>query len=1019
MLEKLLNQKAMISTVLLAVVIGGIFSYLKMGKLEDAEIPLKTAMVITVYPGASAHEVELEVSDVLERAIQKLENVDEIKSVSEPGISKITINIQESVNTNDLPQLWDHLRRKINDVKGSLPSGAYEPIVNDDFADVYGMLYAITADGYSLKELTKYTEYIERELIDIKGVRRAQIFGKQTEAVDVLFSSEKLASLNINPMYIAMAMQNHSQIVNPGSVSIGSESVRIGVGNKISSIQEVEDLLIQVPEGGNFRLGDIATVERSVMEPKREAFYFNGIKGLTLGLSNESGINVVELGDRVNQRITELKEELPAGIDINAVYAQHDRVKVAVNNFVWNLIISVGIVMVVLLFSMGYRSGLLISSGLIFTILGTLVVMFAIDLPLHRVTLAAIILAMGMLVDNSIVVADGILIDLKNGMNRKKAFVNTAKRTAMPLLGATVVAILAFLPLAMSPNMAGEFLSSLFTVLIISLLLSWTFAMVQTPFMAKYFYRKERPKGEGKETYDTGFYKYFRQLINYTLAHKGYFLTGSVVVLIIAFYSMRFVNVEFMPGVDYDQFVVEYNLPQGTNIEKVEDDILELEDYVMNIDGVKFVAGAIGRPPARYLLMRYMPTGGNNYGELIIETEDIERVEEIIPEIRAHIEENYPDAQFRIHKYGAKFADYDVEVQFTGADPKILRQLGEEAKAIVREEPLVGAMTDSWKNQAKMLVPSYSVQRAQNLGLSRSDMGNSILVATDGMPIGAFYEGDEQMPIVLKTTSQISDNMESLLSIPVWGQQSRSSVPLDQIIDTVALKWQDEQVIRINGKRALRVQFDAIEGYTGEQVQEKVAAKINAIELPEGYEMKWEGTVASSAEANEALFLYLPLALGLMLIIIIGLFNNIKQATIIFIVVPFAFVGVSLGFNVTGLNLTFIAIIGVLGLIGMMIKNSVVLLDEINAGLSAGKSQLTAIIDAAISRMRPVMMASLTTILGMLPLITDPMFKSMAVAIMFGLAIGSVITLVVVPTLYAVFFKVETKELLTSKAITE
>ena len=1001
----------MISTILVAVILGGLIAYNNIGKLEDAEIPIKSAMVITAYPGATAHEVELEVTDVLEKAIQKLENVDEIKSVSEPGLSKITINISPTVTTPELPQLWDHLRRKVGDAKGSLPSGAYDPIVNDDFADVYGILYAITSEGFSHKELVEYTEFTEKELLSINGVRRSQIFGVQTESVDVIFSPEKLATLNMNPMLIAQAMQNQSAIVNPGSIVTGTESIRVGVGNKINSIEEIENLLVQVPGGGNFRLGDIATVEASVMEPKREALYFNGKQALTLGLSNESGINVVKLGKELDKKLQELEERLPVGIEIHQVYYQPDRVDVAVKDFMWNLVMSVGIVIIVLMFAMGLRSGLLISSGLVFTIMGTLIVMLAIDLPLHRITLSAIILAMGMLVDNAIVVADGILVDLKNGVPRKKAFVRTAQRTALPLLGATAVAILAFLPLRMSPNVVGEFLSSLFTVLIISLTLSWVFAMVQTPFNAKYFYRKERQKGEKKEAYDSKLYRVFRKMIEWALRHKYSFTAGSVIILVIAFYSFRFVRMDFMPQIDYDQFIVEYNLPQGADIEAVEDDLLEIEKEIRGYDGVRFVTTSIGRPPARYVLMRPMPTGGANYGELIVETEDIDRCHEIIPEIEKYIKQNFPQGSIRIHQYGAVFADYGIEVEFIGSDPAILRDLAEQAKDVFRQEPLTVSITDNWKNPTKKLTPEYSVDRAQRLGLSRSDMGNSILVATNGMPIGAYYEGDKMRPIVLKTSNNVAQNMEDLLNIPVWGQRSQKSSPLAQIVDTLGLEWENAQVHRLNGKRAIKAQCDASPGYTDLEVQNLLREKIEAIELPHGYEMNWEGSTAQSGEANAALFKFLPLALGLMLIIIIGLFNNLKQPIIIFSLVPFAFVGIVFGFVVTGGTLSFVGIIGALGLIGMMIKNSVVLLDEINLGIKEGKTALAATIDAALSRLRPVMMASLTTILGMMPLLADPMFNSMAITIMFGLLVGSVITLLVVPVMYALLFRVNVKEL--------
>lgn len=1011
MLEKLLNQKAMITTILIAVLFGGIVAYLKMGKLEDAEIPIKSAVVITPYPGATAHEVELEVTDLLEKAIQKLEHIEDIESISMPGLSHITVNIAPAVKTPQLPQLWDHLRRKVNDVKTSLPDGAMEPVVNDDFADVYGMFYAITSDGYSRKELNDYVDFIQRELLDIKGVKRAQVYGKQTETIDILFSTEKLASLSINPLIIASALQNQGAIVHAGTIASGDESIRIGLGNKISTKEEIEDLLIQVPDGGNFRLGDMASIQRSVLDPKRESLTFNGRVAMSLGLSNEAGVNVVELGERVRSKIDELKKELPVGIEIDAIYSQPDRVKAAVNDFMLNLIMSVGIVIVVLLFTMGLRSGLLIASGLVFTIFATLLVMLGIEMPLHRITLGAIILAMGMLVDNSIVVADGILIDLKQGMDRNKAFIATAKRTALPLLGATLVAVLAFLPLRMAPNAAGEFLSSLFSVLFISLILSWLFAMIQTPFMAKFFYRKERPEGENPDPFSKGIYPHYKRLVSWVLSHKALFMASSFVILILAFSGFKHVRMEFMPKMDYNHFFVEYHLPQGSDVDAVEEDLSEIRDYVSEIDGVNFVVTAIARPPARYSLMRPMATGGNHYGELIIETKDSEIVPKVINQIKSFTEGNFPQAIVRNRTFGAAFNDYEIEVEFSGPDPLILRELTDKAKAVMHQNPNAISITDNWKNQSKVLKPVYSVERSQKLGLSRSDMAKSILVATDGMPIGAIFEGTDRLPVVLKTDKPVDQDISKLSTIPVWGQYSQVSTPLGQLTENIKLGWEHERVCRYNGKRAMKAQCDVVPGFLPTELQAMIKADIDAIPLPEGYDRRWDGTVGSSSEAQSALFLYLPLAVGLMLIIIIGLFNNLKQATIIFLIVPFALIGIVAGFLITGKTLTFIGIIGALGLIGMMIKNSVVLLDEINIGIRKGKTPYQSTVDASVSRMRPVMMASLTTILGMLPLVWDVMFNSLAITIMFGLLVGSLITLLVVPVMYTVFYGINTKPL--------
>ncbi|BDD12495.1 multidrug transporter AcrB (plasmid) [Fulvitalea axinellae] len=1010
MLNKVLGQKALLTMLFVGVLLGGIFSYINIGKLEDAEIPLKTAMVITLYPGATAHEVELEVSNVLEEGIRKLENVDYIESQSESGISVIKVNIRNEVRTGKLPQLWDHLRRKVVDISPQLPAGAYTPIVNDDFADTYGMLYAVTSDGHSLPELHKYTEYIERELLAVPGVKRSQIFGMQDESIEVVFSEEKLAGMALNPMMIAQAMQARGEVANSGWVSVGTQSIRIDVGERLTSVKDLENLLLQMPAGGSFRLGDVATVRRSLFEPKRNAMHFNGKTALSLGLSNESNINVVKLGEKVESRLDELQNNLPAGIEVKTIYSQPARVEKSVDEFVLNLVMSVGIVIIVLLFAMGIRSGLLISSGLVFTILATLIAMNAIDLPLHRVTLAAIILAMGMLVDNSIVVADGILIDLKKGIKPEKAFTNTAVKTAWPLLAATLIAILAFFPLGVAPHPAGEFLSSLFTVLVISLLLSWIFAMVQTPFMAKYFYRKEA-KGKDKESddnvYDSALYQRLRRTVAWTLEHKKPFVLFCGAIVVLAMYGFQFVKMDFIPKTPYDQFIIEYTLDKGSDIKAVERDLYAAEGDIMKIDRVTAVTTAIGSTPARYTMLRPVMQGGSHYGEMIVETEELEDVPQVMEKARAYFNENFPQAKVRVMQYGAAFEDYPVEILISGPDPAVLRDLSVQVQDVLKKESIAKNVGDNLGNKTKKYIPNYDVKRAQASGLTRKDMAQSILVASTGMPIGLVHENDKQIPVLLKSTTTLDHDIESLGSLPVWGPRATASVPLGHIMDTVSLGWEDQLVFRRNGRRTVKVQCDIRDGHTGDELVANVKDKVSAIPFPDGYGLEWRGMVGSSKDANEALFKFLPLALGLMILIIVGLFNNLRQPLIIILMVPQALVGVAFGFLITGEFLNFMGTIGALGLIGMMIKNAIVLLDEIKLGIKEGKSQAQATIDASVSRMRPVMMASLTTILGMIPLLWDAMFISMAITIMFGLLVGSLITLFVVPALYAILYNVK------------
>lgn len=1023
MLEKFLKQKALLNTILFAVLIGGLFAYFNIGKLEDAEIPIKSAVVVTLYPGATAHEVELEVTDVLEKAIQKLGNVDNITSRSLPGYSEITVNIETGVSTRKMPQLWDNLRRKVNDVKINLPQGAYDPIVNDDFGDVYGIFIAITGESYEYNEFYNYVDFIRREFLEVEGIKRAELFGTQTEAVDIKFSSEKLASLSINPMMIVQAMNDQGSVVDPGSIISGSERIKLSVGNKFSTIEEIKNVLIQVPGGGSFRLGDVAEVNRSFFEPKREALNYNGERAISIAMSMESGVNVIEIGESIDKMLNELKMKLPAGIEIHSVYSQPERVKYSINSFILNLVESVLIVIVILLIAMGMRSGLLIASGLVFTILGTFIVMLVIDMELQRVTLAAIIVAMGMLVDNSIVVADGILMDLKRGIERKRAFTNSAKRTALPLLGATIIAILAFFPLYMSPDGAGEYLSSLFTVLAISLFLSWIFAMIQTPFMAARFYKNEangkKSNDKKKDPYDTPFYRMFKRIIHYALSHKLIFTAVSILILILSLYSFRFVKFEFMPLLDYNQFVVEYKLPKGTDTKSVERDLVKISKEIVKWDEVDQVTAAAGRTPARYLLIRPMATSDNSYGELIVDTKDYETSIIAGEKIIKYIEENYPKANARKRIYGPIFSEYEIEVQFSGPDPAVLRDLAEQAKMIMNNEPAISIAADNWRNQVKVLNPQFSVEQARPLGISRNDVANALAISTDGLTVGVMNYGNNTLPVKLKLEESLGDDVGKLTSIPVWGTYSQSSVPLGQVIEDVNLKWEDAEVYRYNGQRAIKAQCDPKQGFLTTDVEEMIRPAINSIELPDGYSMEWKGSNEESSEAQSSLFKFLPLALGLMFVIVIALFNNVKQSLIIFLIFPFAFIGIVVGFITTGSNFTFLGMIGALGLIGMMIKNSIVLLDEININLREGRTQLRSITMAAISRLRPVFLASATTIFGMIPLLFDVMFKSLAITIIFGLLFGTLITLLVVPVLYATVIKVDISPILKTKELKE
>lgn len=1009
-----LKQRKVLLFVLIALVIGGVVSFFKMGKLEDAEISVKSALVITHYPGASPHEVELRVSDILETAIQAMDNIEHIESRSMAGYSEITVEIKKSVLTKELPQIWDILRRKVNDISGALPEGAGNPIVVDDFGDVYGIFLALCGDGFADDEIQDYARYMKRELLLVKGVKRINLFGEQQSCINIELSQEKMAYLGIHPGKVIDILNQQNKMVNPGSLKVGGDRIRIASEGSFHKLEDLENILISANDKNPIYLRDIANIEEDYVVPFSNKMKYNQKPAIGLAIAMEKGGNVIELGERVQQRMDELKANIPVGINVNRVFYQPQRVSVAIEQFMINLIESVLIVVFVLLLAMGFRTGLLIGSGLVFTILGTFIIMLSFDIMLQRVSLAAIIIAMGMLVDNAIVIADGILVDLKKGLKRDEALSRTSKQTAMPLLGATVVAILAFLPIYLSPDSTGEFCASLFQVVAISLFLSWILALTQTPYFCDLFLKGKKYEAnndEESDPYAGKFYQMFRHFIKYSLRHKTVILVITLGVFVSSVLVFKNVKQLFMPNLEYNQFIVEYWLPEGSDIETVEKELAGLESHLLQQEEVLNVTTSLGSTPARYTLVRPFTNSNSNYGELVIDTKDYETTVRYGQELQEYLDENYSWARCRVRYYSPISTESMIEAKFSGPDPKVLRELSAAAEKIMQEEPTAVKVTNNWKNQVKVWNPHFSQAQSRITGINRADVSNALACATDGLPIGVFRKADDILPVMLKTTVDPDKYVESLENTPVWGNLPHS-LPLRQVVSNIDIEFENPVIKRYDRRRAIKAQCDPAPGYNAPDVFQKVHKKVEAIVLPEGYDLEWLGEHKNSKDANENISKFLPLAFLLMVIIIMMLFNNFRQPIIILTILPLAFIGVSYGLWITGKPFGFMAVLGTLGLMGMMIKNAVVLLDQINLDIRNGKDILLAIIDSAVSRMRPVIMASFTTILGMIPLIPDELFGGMAVAIMFGLLIGSIITLIIVPVLYALFYKVSTKSVM-------
>ncbi len=887
----------------------------------------------------------------------------------------------------------------------------------------------MTTDGIADEELLDYAWLVKRELQDIEGVRRVEIYGDRKPCINIEIIQDRMANMGVHPLEVLSTLNAQNQTVYPGYFNSGDERIRVKISDNYQTIEDIRNLIIQGHEQDQLRLGDIAAVTRGYREPSRNEMRYDGSRALGISLSMEKGGNIVDLGKVVDKELDQLKARMPVGIDFHKVFFQPDQVSHSIRVFMVNLIESVLIVIVVLMLTMGLRSGMIIGTGLVIIVLGSFVVLYLFDGTLQRVSLGALIIAMGMLVDNAIVIIDGIQVDLERGVAKPGALVNIAKKTAWPLLGATLIAILAFLPIFLSPDTTGEYVRDLFIVLAVSLLLSWILALTQIPLHADRVLKvKERPSGE---LYDSRVYRVFRHFLRYMLWHKKLALAVTLVLLGVSVYLFRYIPQGFFPDLSYKQLYVEFQMPEGTRMERVKSDLGEIERCLLQYPGVEHVTTSFGGTPSRYNLVRSIAEPSMGYGELIVDFETPEKLKVSIPELQEYLTENYPDAYVRIKRYNLMYEKFPVELMFTGPDPAVLKELTAKAENIMRETPAAMLVRRDWDPMVPVLSVEYDQPIARTVGLSRTDIGMSMLSATDGLPVGAYYEGTHALPLYLKSVDHRRENVGMLNNIPVWSmlpsvsglngdvlkglltgtvksedllQDAIGSIPLSQATRGIDVCWEDPVVRRYNGQRAMKAQCNNVWGATAEEVRQAIMPAIDTITLPEGYAYKWLGEYRASSQSTKYLFGSLPWAIVMMIAILIMLFRDFRKPAIIFLCLPLAMIGIVLGMLLTGKDFGFVAIVGALGLIGMMIKNGVVLLDEISLQIGSGKEPEAALLDSSSSRFRPVMMAALTTILGMIPLLSDDLFGAMAVTIMFGLLVGTVITLVFIPVLYALFF---------------
>lgn len=983
-------------------VIAGLYSYFDLGKLEDPSFTVKTAVVVTLYPGASAEQVEQQVTDTVETKLQEMATLNRLRSLSRPGMSMVFVDLKESLNSEALPQEWDLLRRKVSDMKLLLPSTAQISVVQDEFSEVYGMLFSIYSQDATPNELRQYAEELQRRIKTVDGIKKVELHGVQPRVVYIDIPDERLAQYGLSISQVWNQLNTQNTTFDAGRFATSNERIRIEQSSEFGSIDDIKNLMLKggISELGTglIRLGDIADITMGYQEPAMTKTRYNGVPAVTLAMSPVSGVNVVSLGDDISRIVSDFQSSLPLGVEIATVANQPDEVQKSIDNFVNNLLESVAIVFIVLSVFMGIKSATIVGSSLLLTILLTLIYMNLAGIDLHRVSLGTFILALGMLVDNAIVITDMMIVKINRGIDRTKAAINSVKETATPLLGATVIAIMGASPVIFSKTDAAEFAGSVFLIIASSLLLSWFVAMTFTALMCWMFIKPSRQKEQTKESL-------YRRSVNWTVDNPFKALSALLPLIAVTALAIPQIAINFIPQADRPILFLDYWLPNGAKVEQTSDDMKKIESWLLEQPEVVDLSTYVGAGAPRFSVTIEPEPFDPAYGQILINATDYESLSSLIARGDKWLAQTFPEADPRFR--GLKLATSDkfsVEARFSGPDIAVLHELSNQAKVILEAHPDTKYVRDDWRQQSKVLQPIINQEKSRQAGINRADIAFALKRASEGMPIGRMNLNDELVTIQVRGVDR---SLESLETLPVNSLLGLHSVPLGQVVDGFEMTSEETMIWRRDRVKTITAQAGVGRYTTPAAVRNDVKAQIEAIELPVGYQLEWGGEYYDEHKAVSDILKQLPKAMLLMVIILVAMFNGFKQPVIILTTLPLAATGATFSLLLLDKPFGFMALIGAVTLTSMIIKNGIVLMDQIELERSNGRSLSDSIKEATVNRTMAISMGALTTALGMIPLLTDLLFDQMAATIIGGLAAATVLSLFVMPALYKIFYRTQ------------
>lgn len=998
-----LHRRTVVLFLCVLVAVAGVAAYFRIGKLEDPAFTIKTAVVTIVYPGSTAHEAEREATSRVEDAVQSMGEVEHIRSRSTPGLAIVYVDIKDEYTSQELPQVWDVLRQTLYDVQTDMPSGS-TILIDNDFGDVYGQYYALVGDGYGMKELRDYADFLKKQLVLVPEVASVKILGEQQEGVYVEFSASRMTSLGLSPSAVFSVLNQQNSLSAIGSTTLGDRYVRISPTSAILSVEDIGDLVIGGQGGRLTRLREVATVRRSYVEPQTFMMRFNGRPALGIGIATVTGGNVVSMGTAVAKRLKELETRRPVGIELEEIYMQSDQVTKAIRDFLVNLAESLAIVVGVLLIFMGLRSGLIIGIVLLLTVAGTFAVMNCAGIFLQIVSLAALIIALGSLVDNAIVVSEGMLVGVERGMAVEDAASDAVESSQWAMLGGTLIAVLAFAPIGLSKDMTGEFCGSLLHVVGISMALSWVAALTVTPVLGQLMLRPGKREGD---PYDRLLFRAYRALLEGCLRRRALTLAVTAALFALSVVLLANMDQSFFPDANTVYYTVDLWSAEGTSLDAQKRATEELEGYLRSQPEVRNVSAFVGGGSLRFMLTYSPPDPNTAYSQLLVEVRDPEETRPNLLKAQRYIDERMPAVEGACKPFarGSGLVP-KLEARFSGDDPEVLRGLARRAREILEDDPGHLFARHDWREPVEVIRPRILKDQMQSLGLTRPQINQALMTGTTGLTVGAFRDGDRSLPILAILTPEERNRIDRLRSIPIWSPAANRSVPLGTVVSSLDVAFEDNIVMRRDRSRTITVASEVRLGENTDAMLRRVRPAIEAIELPVGYTLEWGGEKEMSDDAMAGMAVAFGPVLLVMFTVMLLLFNGFRQPLIIFCCLPLVVIGVVGGLWFAGMDVSFTATIGLLSLVGMLAKNSIVLLDQVSGDFAAGRDPYEAIVEDGVGRLRPVAMSALTTVLGMIPLIWDLLFGPMAVTIMAGLTVSTILTLIVIPVLTAVVYRV-------------